>query len=113
MRADVHDNRDKKLQLLCFGYYKETVDYADKEYSLQPLKDAGVGGKEWHIDPCNEPGKYHTTAAGCYCSASLKCFFIQACGTLLQLTYAGTEPYASATCDVIVATECCLLCAHS
>ena len=34
------------------------MEYASKEYSLQPLKDIGVPGAEWYIDSYTEQGKW-------------------------------------------------------
>lgn len=66
----MHD-RERGLKQLCFGWYRQKISYASKEYSVQPLKDSGLEGAQWYIDPVEGPGKQHLVGTTLYIVATV------------------------------------------
>jgi hypothetical protein len=50
--------RGARLQRTCFGLYRTSVTYQQKEYDLQPLKQNSREGATWYVDPCKQEGEH-------------------------------------------------------
>jgi hypothetical protein len=74
---------------LCYGYYLDTVTYANKQYSLRLYRQCGLDGDEWYIDkgrfagePCSRVYVHSARAASE--SACANC--VHSCSPIIHTT---------------------------